>query len=162
MFELKSRCSFSETAAIKLTVESALFRQPPRGKASPNFPNSKLKIHNQQFKITFYDGGRMPGDGMSPFLIILRRLQQRAQCSELRLRFTPRDYLSPFGCPQGSDNFIALPPVSALSRLHWGLIVCRPRSWALILATPCRARAVSMARHCFLCGAAAEFKIRKS
>ena len=42
----------------------------------------------------------------------------------------------PSSTPPGSDNFIALPPVSALSRLHWGLIVCRPRSWAQIFGSP--------------------------
>ena len=42
----------------------------------------------------------------------------------------------PSSAPQGSDNFIALPPVSALSRLHWGLIICRPHSWTQIFGSP--------------------------
>ena len=45
----------------------------------------------------------------------------------------------PSSAPPGSDNFNALPPVSALSRLHWGLIVCRPRTWAQDSARPWRA-----------------------
>ena len=42
----------------------------------------------------------------------------------------------PSSTPQGSDNFDALPPVPALSRLHWGLIICRPRSWTQIFGSP--------------------------
>ena len=42
----------------------------------------------------------------------------------------------PSSTPPGSDNLNALPPVSALSRLHWGLIVCRPHSWAQIFGSP--------------------------
>ena len=40
----------------------------------------------------------------------------------------------PSSTPQGSDNFIALPPVSALSCLHWGLIICRPSGSYIRLA----------------------------
>ena len=42
----------------------------------------------------------------------------------------------PSSAPPGSDNFIALPPVPALTRLHWGLIICRPRSWTQIFGSP--------------------------